>query len=525
MKIGKIPSNFNLVLLGYGEKIMVGDVSLTTPQISLVQDINRVFTEDLWEKGESNQFTYKIDYYEKEGKCRILKTSSHRVYDDKMVNGTIRDVLPPQILFKNLGFIYPSKQTNDEVVLKRVNFNYCVASDTIDITDAGDFVYAFGKPSMSIGSEEIEKFFENSLYNRLLYLSISQVNFASFSKMPDFEEIKIQMWSYLAGEVFYDLRLKEKDKIQFCIEEGCSDFYTLFLKSQRDNLLINFYKINPIVCGKPYNSNIFFNSINSEILSIATEMQETNLSRLCTSGNIIETLTAIEKDPFIGIDGLKSLYEMLKTYSKVYWRFSSLHLDFRANLEDYCRVAKLYYNTPFKEFLNSCIKATFKNAQSTGDFLEMGEEYVKIAKSFNIPFDGTLPKNLTEIYDYLLNYCLNMKTPNWQKSFTAAVKISNIDLNDLPESPEFTAICPESVIDLVNEGISLHNYVGNLSNYCNGVSRVFFIRNKSDKEKPFYTIEMSPTYSIIRVQGLDNSKPIPEVEEFIDNWIKNLKGV
>jgi len=82
--------------------------------------------------------------------------------------------------------------------------------------------------------------------------------------------------------------------------------------------------------------------------------------------------------------------------------------------------------------------------------------------------------------------------------------------------------------ELINEGSALHHCVATYAKkHLSGQTVIFFIRKKSEPDKPFYTLEYNPkTENIVQCRGLHNCGKTPEVEAFVDAWsgyIRNKK--
>lgn len=83
--------------------------------------------------------------------------------------------------------------------------------------------------------------------------------------------------------------------------------------------------------------------------------------------------------------------------------------------------------------------------------------------------------------------------------------------------------------ELIDEGSALHHCVATYAQkHLSGQTVIFFIRKKSEPDKPFYTLEYNPkTENIVQCRGLHNCGKTPEVEAFVDAWsgyIRNKKS-
>ncbi|MGN7760481.1 PcfJ domain-containing protein [Paenibacillus sp. 22594] len=74
---------------------------------------------------------------------------------------------------------------------------------------------------------------------------------------------------------------------------------------------------------------------------------------------------------------------------------------------------------------------------------------------------------------------------------------------------------------LVNEGKVLEHCVADYArDYARGTTDLFFVRRKSDPDKPFYTLEVQ-NEEVRQCRGFDNCDMTPEVEEFIERFKKD----
>lgn len=79
-------------------------------------------------------------------------------------------------------------------------------------------------------------------------------------------------------------------------------------------------------------------------------------------------------------------------------------------------------------------------------------------------------------------------------------------------------VCPAIPDDVVKEGHSLHHCVGGyVDRVANHECVILFLRQCSDPEKSFYTIEIRGI-QIVQVRGAGNCAATPEVDKFIRAW-------
>ena len=88
----------------------------------------------------------------------------------------------------------------------------------------------------------------------------------------------------------------------------------------------------------------------------------------------------------------------------------------------------------------------------------------------------------------------------------------------------YCVIIAQSPADLINEGNILHHCVGKMGydqKFIREESLIFFVRNKSNPQIPFVTVEYSlKTNKILQCYAEHNTKPQQEVQEFINKkWL------
>lgn len=107
--------------------------------------------------------------------------------------------------------------------------------------------------------------------------------------------------------------------------------------------------------------------------------------------------------------------------------------------------------------------------------------------------------------------------------------ISSIEDLKYDKDDNYCVVVPQNPEDVANEGLELHHCV---KSYIDKIiarkTNIVFIREKSDVNKPFYTVEVSLEHTVEQVHGFGNSnvEKNSDLEKFIKKWIKakNLKG-
>ena len=90
-------------------------------------------------------------------------------------------------------------------------------------------------------------------------------------------------------------------------------------------------------------------------------------------------------------------------------------------------------------------------------------------------------------------------------------------------------VCNNEILEkyqLSPEGLELHHCVKNyIDKVAKGMTNIVFIRKKSDKTKPFFTVEVSNDKTIEQVHGFGNrnANTEPGLEEFVKRWAGNKR--
>lgn len=84
---------------------------------------------------------------------------------------------------------------------------------------------------------------------------------------------------------------------------------------------------------------------------------------------------------------------------------------------------------------------------------------------------------------------------------------------------------PDDVNLILKEGKCLHHCVGSyVEKVLTGKTLILFIRRVEKPNDPFYTLEYKNNL-VIQCRGMQNSNTTPEVDKFIDEWLKSMKKI
>lgn len=117
-----------------------------------------------------------------------------------------------------------------------------------------------------------------------------------------------------------------------------------------------------------------------------------------------------------------------------------------------------------------------------------------------------------EFHDKSLAEKWAMQKPKWEKFCY--------------KDKDFEIIAPESGEEVIAEGRILDHCVGSyVDRIAKGETIILFMRKRSDPQKPFYTLNISPDGTrLIQAHGYKNRWPAtdPETLPFLDKWVEKL---
>lgn len=93
------------------------------------------------------------------------------------------------------------------------------------------------------------------------------------------------------------------------------------------------------------------------------------------------------------------------------------------------------------------------------------------------------------------------------------------------ENEQFAIIVPKKLEDIIREGQLMQHCVGGYAErHAKGKTTILFLRDKSEIDKPLYTIEMWDK-DLRQVQGFKNQTPLTsEAQVFFDEWLEYVKN-
>lgn len=160
-------------------------------------------------------------------------------------------------------------------------------------------------------------------------------------------------------------------------------------------------------------------------------------------------------------------------------------------------------------------------------------DYLDMSKGLKVDLTHKsvrFPKNCVEAHDKILTRFNAVKQQVENEQFIEAVRpiYETLRLTSF-EKDGFCIVLPQKRSDLITEGQSLNHCVGGEGYYRNhiaGKKLIFFVREISNRAKPFFTMEVDMTdYRICQLYGFGDCSAPPDVRKFAEAFVKKLAPV
>ena len=93
------------------------------------------------------------------------------------------------------------------------------------------------------------------------------------------------------------------------------------------------------------------------------------------------------------------------------------------------------------------------------------------------------------------------------------------------ENDEFCIRMPKTLQEITDEGLRLHHCVGGyVTRHAMGTTNIIFLRKKGEEEQSFYTIEITPSNTVVQIHGNHNRwlGNNPEAVPFVYTWLEKI---
>ena len=183
---------------------------------------------------------------------------------------------------------------------------------------------------------------------------------------------------------------------------------------------------------------------------------------------------------------------------------------YKYDVDDYIITRK--FMSPGKAY-----KWLSQHGKEYADYLDMASKLKWNMKSKTVLF----PRDVEKAHDLAIEQFNKHKQMELSNKL---LKVANTGIYSF-ESDDYVIVIPKNGADLVNEGEKLHHCVATYTDkVLNGSTMILFIRKKSQKKKPFYTMEWKNNH-IVQCRGLKNCDMTPEVKKFATDFENHMKGV
>lgn len=327
----------------------------------------------------------------------------------------------------------------------------------------------------------------------------------SFIKEPKIE----QLFKLGLSEVIYAaLKSNEYDILSYI----CQHFGVQKSAAKEKNLL-KFLGVNKYQFGK-----------YKDLISDPAKRTKTHLSALrYVRGVFGQEISSLDNKTFDEV--WTSVLKIIESNCGYSWRDEVYQIVWQT----FC-ILNTIKNTGNENLYKYAIKLLPKILQLDYRALRNYQDYISMVngmgdfRNFKIGFDDA--EDIRNMHD-AASAIYNLKREEYRaKEFISQLKkVEKLEYEN--KDDEFCVVIPTEPGDLAKEGLELHHCVKSyIGRVASGLTNIVFIRKKSDKTKPFFTVEVSNDKSIEQVHGFcnRNANTEPGLEDFVNRWARN-KGL
>ena len=183
----------------------------------------------------------------------------------------------------------------------------------------------------------------------------------------------------------------------------------------------------------------------------------------------------------------------------------------------------------FERFVNYFAKQKSLIKRKIKFLLQLYKDYISMAKSLKADLSRksvSFPKNIKESHDLIVERYNKIKHEVENENFKQAVEKLYSGLSEYTKD-SLCILFPKQRSDLITEGQSLNHCVGAETYYKNhieGIRMVFFIRQITEPEKSFFTMEIDMRELRIRqLYGFGGCSPSVDVRKFANEFLRRLQ--
>lgn len=152
------------------------------------------------------------------------------------------------------------------------------------------------------------------------------------------------------------------------------------------------------------------------------------------------------------------------------------------------------------------------------------------------------PKEISKYHDDLVEFHQLISVKQKEKDFENKQIIYDTLLPNLSKlefsNEKYSIIVPKKLIEIIQEGISLHHCVGSyIDSICSKYNKIYFLRKNGSLDQSWFTIDVDYTNNVRQVhtkynQTIDSVPEYNELKEFLNLWankknliLKNINNV
>lgn len=490
---------FNVDGMEIAEKI--NDYQYDIPEIDFIDKVTELFIQDNPEvKDGNNKISVDLDKRSIEGKT--VKVYEYVVYDSKNSGRCHHLEIPYKIKKKALldnSYFGISEYANNEIRIKKYKIEY---KEELEIIPVKEFIIS----EETIKDEKLKEEFVDIVNISDFKENLIRLFFGIFSQHKGMADIYNELKEAIK---YFGMYIKNESVItqyEFFRNIYTEKFFCLIESHIKENIKYEYlYEANPVFTQKDFPERITYPKKLKEYIKEYHLDNDSDMKRI---SELIEQV------------GINYTMEFMDLYAKAH------KTDFYFPIfifEDLIELYK-YVNIKPSVLMGRMIKAYFEENIIPRYYLKYAVDYCNMSKILKKDVTN-IPKDLKEKHDKLQNQIQSVIVKQKVELFKAVSEKNKELLKYLPENKDYTIICPEKAEDLINEGMMLNHCVGSYINpYTEGCSKIFFVRQKNDMDSPYVTLELNKNNTLVQIKGFNNRKPIPEVINYVKEWVNNFGG-
>ncbi|MCL1857662.1 MAG: PcfJ domain-containing protein [Oscillospiraceae bacterium] len=183
----------------------------------------------------------------------------------------------------------------------------------------------------------------------------------------------------------------------------------------------------------------------------------------------------------------------------------------------------------FEKFVNYFTKQKAMLKKKLKFLMIQYKDYISMSKSLKVDLSRksvSFPTNIKESHNLILERFNKVKHEIEDGNMRHAKEVLYKGMNEYANE-SFCIVFPQLRSDFITEGQSLNHCVGSESYYKNhmeGTRMVFFVRQATEPDKPYFTMEIDMRELRIRqLYGFGDVSPSADVRKFANEFLRLLK--